>query len=581
MTSRAVDEIALTEHARLVLERRYLRLDDQQRAIETPAEMFRRVADNVAVIAASYGGDPEVLADAAYAVMARLEFLPNSPTLMNAGAELQQLAACFVLPVDDSLAGIFETLKEAALIHQSGGGTGFAFSHLRPANDVVHSTHGVASGPVSFMEVFDAATETIRQGGRRRGANMAILRVDHPDVERFVRAKAETGKLHNFNLSVAASDAFMRAVEDGDDYELVNPRSGEIAGTRGAREMFELIAQAAWEVGDPGLVFIDAVDRANPTPKLGALESTNPCGEQPLLAHESCTLGSIDVSKFAGDGGEIDWDRLGETVDLAVHFLDNVIDANCYPTPEIATATKRTRKIGLGVMGFAGLLSQGGVRYDSEEALAKAAELMRFISERADAASAALAEERGAFPSWTGSIFEPKGVRYRNATRTTIAPTGTLSLIANCSSGIEPVFGLAFRRRHFLDADDADEVTEFIDVDRVLQEIGRAEGWWSEEIRDHLLAGGSLAERTDVPDAAKELFVTAHEIAPESHVRMQAAFQRHTDNAVSKTINFPKDASTAEIADAYLLAWREGCKGITVYRDGSQDQQVLSHLTVD
>ena len=575
----APDSIPLTEAGQLVLRRRYQQRNDQRNTVEGPEELFRRVAGNVAQAEARYGDDPAAFAERAYAMMARLEFLPNSPTLMNAGLGIQQLAACFVLPVDDSLPGIFDALKVTALIHQSGGGTGFAFSRLRPANDIVQSTHGVASGPVSFMRVFDAATDAIKQGGARRGANMAILNVDHPDIDGFIRAKANGDSLTNFNLSVAVTDEVMEAVVAGGNYALVNPRSGRQVGTRSARQVFDLIAAEAWRNGDPGLVFLDRINRDNPTPALGAIESTNPCGEQPLLANESCTLGSIDVSKFFA-GGDLDWGRLGATVDTAVRFLDDVIDQNRYPSEEIARTTLSTRKIGLGVMGFADLLILLRVPYGSEEGLAWAERLMGFLQDRANGASLALGVARGVFPAWTGSIFHPAGPRYRNATRTTIAPTGTLSIIAGCSSGIEPVYGLAYVRHHYLDRDDPARLTEITEVYPLLQRQAQAQGWWSGALLRRLLAGGSLREWGATPDWATDVFVTAYDISWEWHVRMQSAFQLRVDNAVSKTVNFPAAATKDEVAAALLLAWREGCKGITVYRDTSRENQVLSRVPI-
>ncbi len=575
-------EPALTDAARIVLERRYLRRDDAAGTVETPLAMFRRVADAVSLAEASHGADPAAFADRAFALMRDLRFLPNSPTLMNAGLPLQQLAACFVLPVEDSLPGIFDSLKHAALIHQSGGGTGFAFSRLRPRNDRVQTTHGVASGPVSFMEVYDAATDAIKQGGARRGANMAILDVHHPDIERFVQAKDASGALRNFNLSVAVDDAFMRAARDGGDFALINPRTGREVGRRGARALLDLITAQAWQHGDPGLVFLDRVNHDNPTPQLGPIESTNPCGEQPLLPYESCTLGSIDVSKFvAADGADIDWQALGEAIDVAVRFLDDVIDVNRYPSPEIERMTLSTRKIGLGVMGFADLLFALGTPYDSAAAIERARELAAFVQARANAASQALGAERGAFPAWAGSIFDPAGPRYRNATRTTVAPTGTISIIAGCSSGIEPAFAPAYDRRHYLDADDPALLTRLRDVHPALRRQAEREGWWSDELGTHLASGGGLADAPGAPAGAARAFVTAHEVGWEWHVRMQAAFQRHVDNAVSKTINFPREARRDDVAAAFALAWREGCKGITVYRDGSRAQQVLSHPTPD
>jgi ribonucleoside-diphosphate reductase alpha chain len=567
---------------RLVLERRYLQRDADGGTIESVEGMFRRVADNVAEGERAYGGDVGETADRAYEAMSRLEFLPNSPTLMNAGLGIQQLAACFVLPIDDSLPGIFDALKYAALIHQSGGGTGFAFSRLRPANDPVQSTHGVASGPVSFMHVFDAATDAIKQGGTRRGANMAILNVDHPDIEAFIRAKENGDRLTNFNLSVAVSDAFMDAAVEGNDVALINPRNGEQVATRNATDLFALLSAQAWQHGDPGLVFLDRINRDNPTPALGVIESTNPCGEQPLLPNESCTLGSIDVSKYVNDeGDDIVWDRLADTINVAVRFLDNVIDQNRYPSAEIEQTTQRTRKIGLGIMGFADLLIACRVAYDSLAGLAWAERLMEFVRTHADTASEDLANKRGVFPSWDGSIFSGDGRRLRNATRTTIAPTGTLSIIAGCSSGIEPLFALAYQRQHYLDGDDPSRLAQFTEVSPSLRRAAESDGWWSDALRDHLEHGGTLQGWDPAPEWARKSFVTAHEIDASWHVRMQAAFQRHVDNAVSKTVNIAVSATPQDVEDAYRLAWREGCKGITVYRDQSRRAQVLSHIDVD
>ncbi|HZP57481.1 MAG TPA: vitamin B12-dependent ribonucleotide reductase [Dehalococcoidia bacterium] len=595
---------ALSENARVVLERRYLTKDARGRATETPEDLFRRVARTIAAVEGRYAAPARadaVVRDAEarfYELMTSLRFLPNSPTLGNAGRPLQQLSACFVLPIEDSMEGIFETLKETALIHQSGGGTGFAFSRLRPAGDRVATTGGIASGPVSFMRVFDAATESIKQGGTRRGANMAILSVEHPDIETFINVKSDMTTLQNFNISVAVNERFMEAVEHDATYELVNPRTGKPTGERRARDVFRQVVENAWRNGDPGLVFLDRINRDNPTPALGRIEATNPCGEQPLLPYESCNLGSINLAKFvrppapakgrrngAAAEGELDWDALGDCVRLAVRFLDDVIDANVYPIPAIDEMTKRTRKVGLGVMGWADVLFALRIPYDSEEALALGGRVMEFVQRQADAASVALAEERGVFPAWHGSVYDPAsgdqraGPRYRNATRTTVAPTGTLSIIADCSGGIEPAFALAFMRQHHLDRKDPGKVTRLPEVNHTFREIAEREGFWSDALAAFLAAGGPLRERRDVPAWAKNVFVTSHDIGPEWHVRMQAAFQRHTDNAVSKTINFRHEATVEDVERAYLLAYREGCKGITVYRDGSRAQQVLSHVT--
>jgi ribonucleoside-diphosphate reductase alpha chain len=589
-TSRS--QLPLSDNAIVVLERRYLAKDERGRLVETPEQLFRRVAANIALAERSYAPADRAGAAVAqwekrfYELMTSLRFLPNSPTLGNAGRPLQQLSACFVLPVDDSMEGIFETVKETALIHQSGGGTGFAFSRLRPAGDIVRSTGGIASGPISFMRVFDAATEAIKQGGTRRGANMAILDVHHPDIEAFVNVKADMQTLTNFNISVGVDEAFMHAVERDEEYELVNPRTGEAVGRRRARAVFEQIVANAWQNGDPGLVFLDRINRDNPTPRLGRIEATNPCGEQPLLPYESCNLGSLNLARFVkkrsganGGRGEVDWDAIAEAIPVAVRFLDDVIDMNLYPIEAIERVTKQTRKIGLGVMGWADLLFLLGVPYDSEEALNLADRVMGFIREHADAASAALASERGCFPAWEDSVYGGRGHNrpLRNSTRTTVAPTGTLSIIADCSGGIEPAFALAFTRQHFLDPSHPAQPVRLTEVNHVFERAARAGRFHSKRLIDDLAEGASLREREDVPDWARRVFVTAHDVAPEWHVRMQAAFQRHTDNAVSKTINFPRSATVEDVAGAYRLAFKEGCKGITIYRDGSRAGQVLSH----
>jgi len=577
----------LSENARLVLERRYLARDDRGQPLETPEQLFARVAHNIAQAEAIYAPDDK---DAAarwevrfLELMTALDFLPNSPTLMNAGRELQQLSACFVLPVEDSIEGIFQAIKDTARIHQSGGGTGFAFSRLRPAGDRVRSTMGVASGPVSFLKVFDAATEAIKQGGTRRGANMGILAVNHPDIEQFITVKGDMRTLVNFNISVAVTEEFMRAVENDEEYDLVNPRSGEVTARRRARHIFDLIVANAWRNGDPGIVFIDRINRDNPTPNLGQIEATNPCGEQPLLPYESCNLGSLNLGRFVtaeGDKPRFDWERLARVIPDCARFLDDVIDMNRYPIDEIDKATKLTRKIGLGVMGWHDALMRLGIPYDSEEALTLAEEIARFIQEKANEASLGLARERGTFPAFEGSMYDPDRP-YRNATRTTVAPTGTISIIADCSSGIEPVFALAYTRQHYLDPDDASKLTTLREVNRYFLKAAKDCGFYSDAMMDHVSAGGRVSDQEEVPDWAQRLFVTAHEITPEWHVRVQAAFQRHNDNAVSKTINFPHSAPEADVAAAFWLAYREGCKGITVYREGSRDFSVLSHTTAN
>jgi ribonucleoside-diphosphate reductase alpha chain len=565
----------LSENALHVLEKRYLQKDSQGQVVETPAAMFRRVARAIAAADLIYdpGADAGAREEEFYQLMAGLEFLPNSPTLMNAGRELGQLAACFVLPIEDSMESIFEMVKNTALIHKSGGGTGFSFSRLRPEKDRVGSTGGVASGPVSFMRAFDTATDVIKQGGMRRGANMAILNVDHPDIERFISAKEDPAAFTNFNLSVAVTNEFMEMVRTDSEYDLINPSSGKVVGQLKAREVFDKIVAKAWQTGDPGVVFIDRINRDNPTPALGHIESTNPCGEQPLLPYESCNLGSINLARMlkVTDGTvEIDYHRLAEVIKVAVRFLDNVIDVNKFPLPQIEEMTRKTRKIGLGVMGFADMLLKLGTPYDSEEALRVATEVMRFVHEEARHASVVLADERGVFPAFEGSVYDVAGgSRVRNASCTTIAPTGSLSIIASCSSGIEPLFALSYTK-NVLDG------SQLVEVNTYFEEMARQEGFYSEELMQQLASGVSLHDIEAVPERVKRLFVTAHDISPEWHVRMQAAFQRSTDNAVSKTVNFPHEATREDIAKVYMLAYEEGLKGITIFRDRSRETQVLN-----
>ncbi|MFC1918600.1 vitamin B12-dependent ribonucleotide reductase [Chloroflexota bacterium] len=572
--------INLAENAIHVLERRYLKKDKQGQVSETSEEMFRRVARAIASAELNYDSKADVKAreEEFYRLMTSLEFLPNSPTLMNAGRELGQLSACFVLPVEDSMESIFDAVKNTALIHKSGGGTGFSFSRLRPETDRVGSTGGVASGPVSFIRAFDTATDVIKQGGMRRGANMGILSIDHPDIIRFITAKEDPTVLTNFNISVAVTGEFMEAVKAGAEYDLVNPHTREVAGKLNAKEVFEKIVAMAWKTGDPGIVFIDRINQDNPTPHLGKIESTNPCGEQPLLPYESCNLGSVNLSRMlrtTKGTTEVDYRRLAGAVKLAVRFLDNVIDVNKFPLPEIEEMTKKTRKIGLGVMGFADMIIQLGIPYDSDEALQVASDVMRFISDKACEASEELARERGVFPAFEGSIYDiPDGPRVRNASCTTIAPTGTLSIISSCSGGIEPVFALSYVR-NILDG------AQLVEVNPYFEKAAKDGGFYSEELMQQLATGTKLSDVEVVPDHTKRLFVTAHEISPEWHVRMQAAFQTSTHNAVSKTVNFPHQAIQEDVAKVYMLAHELGLKGITIYRDRSREAQPMSTSHVE
>ncbi len=566
------------EPALRVLRERYLARRDGE-VVETPEEMCWRVALTVARAEERFGrsaaGVGEVAA-AFYDIMVEGQFLPNSPTLMNAGKDNQlQYSACYVLPIGDSMGEIFDSVKSAAIIHQSGGGTGFAFSRLRPKNDIVRSTGGRASGPVSFLRVFNAATEAVKQGGARRGANMGVLRVDHPDILEFIECKLDGG-ITNFNISVAITDAFMAALEAGLDYDLVNPRTGLAVERLSAREVFDRIVHAAWRTGDPGLVFIDRINAspANPTPEAGQIEATNPCGEQPLLPNEACNLGSLNVSRFAHlrDGRwTVDWEEMERVVRLAVRFLDDVIEVNPYPLPEIDRTVKANRRIGLGIMGWADLLFALEMPYDSEEALDLAERLMAFVAEKGREQSARLAEERGPFPNFSRSIYRD-GRPLRNSTVTTIAPTGTISMIAGCSSGIEPVFALAFEHR--VKGIDGERVLPF--VCQSFERLGRERGFHSDTLMSEVARRGTLHGIPGVPEEARAVFKTAHEIHWSWHVRHQVAFQKHTDNGVSKTINLPAEAAETDVAEAYLLAWREGCLGITVFRDGCKGEQVLN-----
>jgi len=570
------ETLQLSENARTVLERRYLRKDAKGTPLETPAQMFRRIAGHIAKAEEKYGGDESRLREVEelfYKMMTEFKFLPNSPTLMNAGRRLGQLAACFVLPVEDSMEGIFDALKNAALIHKSGGGTGFSFSRLRPKSSRVGTTGGVASGPVSFMKIFNTATEQVKQGGTRRGANMAILRVDHPDISEFICCKKNNRELNNFNISVGITEDFMNAVRKSGTYDLIDPRENRKTSELNAMDVYQALVHQAWENGDPGVIFLDRINRDNPTPALGDIESTNPCGEQPLLPREACNLGSINLAKFVGVGHEtptIDFDAMKETVWLSVRFLDNVIDMSKYPLPEIEEVVRGNRKIGLGVMGFSDLLYQMGIPYNSEKALALAEEIMSFVQRESREASKHLAKERGVFKNFDKSIFKDKGdCAFRNATTTTIAPTGTLSIIAECSSGIEPLFALSFVRR-VMDND------ELLEVNPYFEKVAKERGFYSRELMDMVARKGSIHDMEEIPRDVREVFVTAHDVTPEWHVRMQAAFQKYTDNAVSKTVNLPRDSTVDDVLKVYNLAYELGCKGVTIYRDGSKENQVLS-----
>ena len=567
--------IFVTENAKTVLERRYLKKDETGKICETPEQMFRRVAGHIAQAEENYNkkADVKKIQDQFYSLMSEFRFLPNSPTLMNAGRSLGQLAACFVLPVDDSIDGIFEAIKNAAVIHKSGGGTGFSFSRLRPENSRVGSTGGVASGPVSFMKIFNTATEQIKQGGTRRGANMAVLRVDHPDIFSFIKCKSSKRELNNFNISVGVTDVFMDAVAKDLDYELIDPLTNDVAGKLNAMAVYQELIKQAWATGDPGIIFLDEINRYNTTPGLGDIESTNPCGEQPLLPMEACNLGSINLTRFVKEeNGEysIDYDAFRETIHLSVRFLDNTIDMSRYPIDEIGDMVRGNRKIGLGIMGFADLLFMLDLPYDSNDAIDLAEDIMSFLQKESHAASCKLAEERGVFPNFEQSIFiEEKNLRMRNATTTTIAPTGTLSIIAGCSSGIEPAFALSYVRT-VMDDD------KLLEVNPIFEKRARDLNFYSEDLMSEIAENGTAKGNTQIPIELRKVFVTAHDVKPAVHIKMQAAFQKHTDNAVSKTVNLPHDATEEDVKSIYDQAFKLKCKGVTIYRDGSKDNQVLS-----
>ncbi|MDD5496016.1 MAG: vitamin B12-dependent ribonucleotide reductase [Candidatus Omnitrophica bacterium] len=562
----------LSENAKKVLEKRYLKKTESGKVLETPYDMFRRVANNIAKADSNYGRSGEEILNTEeefFDMMASLEFLPNSPTLMNAGRELQQLSACFVLSIDDSMESIFDTIRDTALIHKSGGGTGFSFSRLRGKNSPVRSTGGISSGPVSFMKVFNAATQAVKQGGTRRGANMGILRVDHPDILEFITCKESDKEITNFNISVGVTEDFIKRAQDNKEYDLIDPRSKKAVGKLNAKEVLDLMVKMAWKNGEPGMIFLDRMNKDNPTPKAGEIESTNPCGEQPLLPYESCNLGSINLSKFVS-GGSMDWERLGEVVHKAVHFLDNVIDMNSYPLERIAQTTKTNRKIGLGVMGFADMLLMLRVSYDSDEAIRLAEDVMKFILDKARLASERLADKRGAFPNFKGSLFENEGARpLRNATLTTIAPTGTLSIIANSSSGIEPIFAISYVRNIM-------DNTRLVEVHPYFKEVAKQMGFYSPELMELIAEKGTIEGLKDIPEDIQRVFVTAHDIDPIWHIKMQAAFQKYTNNAVSKTVNLPAEATVDDVHKIYILANEMGCKGVTIYRDKSREEQVLN-----
>ncbi|MGM0568270.1 MAG: adenosylcobalamin-dependent ribonucleoside-diphosphate reductase [Elusimicrobiota bacterium] len=564
------DDLKLSLNSIEVLKKRYLRKNEKREIIETPGELFKRVAGSISRAEDNFKSrvSANQIEEEFYHMIKNREFMPNSPTLMNAGTSLEQLSACFVLPVEDSIEGIFDTLKNMAKIHQSGGGTGFSFSRLRPQGDLVSSTKGEASGPVSFMGIFDKATGVVVQGGRRRGANMGILRCDHPDIIDFIQAKSEEGRLSNFNISVGVTDRFMEAVKKDEDYPLINPRTEEPEGKAGAKTVFDMIVHSAWKSGDPGLIFLDEINRRNPVPKAGKIEATNPCGELPLLPYESCNLGSINLGKMVKKGS-IDWEKLAKRVRMGIRFLDNVIEVNRFPLEDIKKMTLANRKVGLGVMGLADMFIKLGIPYNSKEACSTSLKLMKFIRKESVSASMKLAEERGAFPNYAKSIYSREKVKMRNATVNTVAPTGTISIIAGCSSGIEPLFGVSFVRNVL-------SGTKLFEVNPLFEKIARERDFYSKDILAQISRKGSLQSLKGIPDDVKKVFVTAFDISPRQHLNIQASFQKHTDNSVSKTINLPEDATVEEVREIYLRAYQLGCKGITVYRYGSKQGQVLS-----
>jgi len=565
----------ITENAMVVLEKRYLRKDSNGDIMETPAGMFLRVAKAIADVEKQFNpkADVEKWVEAFYKPMAKLEFVPNSPTLMNAGTGAGTLSACFVMGLEDSMEGIMETAKEAALVQKFGGGTGFALSNIRPKGAPIATTHGKACGPVAVLRHLSSVSTLVTQGGKRDGANMAVMDVHHPDILDFITCKKDEGQIHNFNISVGASQEFMEAVQNGSDYPLRDPITGEQLGTLNAGELFSHIIEGAWQNGEPGMIFLDRVNEDNPTLHIGRMTATNPCGEQPLLPYESCNLGSINLDRFVVNIGTtkgIDWDGLANVVHVATRFLDNVIDANSYSVPEIEKMTKTTRKIGLGVMGFADMLVNLGLPYNGEEGLALGYKVMKFIRNESDKTSEELALERGSFPGYIGSVYDQQGRPMRNACRLTVAPTGTISMIAGCSSGIEPLFSLCYHKHNILEGE------SLVYVDSNFEEVAKNEFFYSEKLMDFLADGGSIQDRPDVPQHAKDVFLTAADISPEAHVRMQSAFQESVDSGISKTINFPNSATREDVRTAYILAWELGCKGITVYRSGSRDLEVLT-----